>query len=160
MQVSWRQTRNCEHQGRTLGKLQMEEIRHRNQCTRKTTTEHSRSQGKSPSLCGVPEVAGSAWTPCSRSEAASETTKGLQCQGKSERSGLGVPPSRSGNVDLEPGTRIISQRAARTLDKGPLSLGILGILAQPIPELNFLSFFGVCLLVGWLVGFSRQSFSV
>lgn len=43
-------------------------------------------------------------------------------------------------MDLESGTWIIPQRAARTLDKGPLILGILGIFGQPIPELNFLSF--------------------
>lgn len=43
-------------------------------------------------------------------------------------------------MDLESGTWIIPQRAARTLDKEPLILGILGIFGQPIPELNFLSF--------------------
>lgn len=87
-------------------------------------------------LCGVPEVAGSAWTPCSRSEVARETRKGQQCQGKSERSSLPRSPTQ-----LQSGTWTIPQRAARTLDKGPLMLGILGIFGQPIPELNFLSFF-------------------
>lgn len=43
-------------------------------------------------------------------------------------------------MEPESGTWIIPQRIARTLDKGPLILGILGIFGQPIPELNFLSF--------------------
>lgn len=43
-------------------------------------------------------------------------------------------------MELESWTWIIPQRAARTLDKGPPILGILGIFGQPILELNFLSF--------------------
>lgn len=46
-------------------------------------------------------------------------------------------------MDLESGTWVIPQRAAGTLDKGPLILGILGIFGQPIPELNVLGFLGV-----------------
>lgn len=118
----------------------MEELRHRDQHTQTTTTEQntqvpgSKESGEK-SLCGVPEVAGSAWTPCSRSEVARETRKGQECQGKSERSSLPQSPTQ-----LQPGTWTIPQRAARTLDKGPLILGILGIFGQPTPELNFLSF--------------------